>query len=95
MVRLIADAGADVNGMDEGWRPLARAAFRGHVEVVRTLLERGACPSLESHGKASIEHARDAGHADVVALLESHVLSAAPATPVAVHDARASTLAAE
>ncbi|KAI0331990.1 ankyrin [Cubamyces sp. BRFM 1775] len=42
------DAGVDVNARDEnGYTPLHLAADRGHAEVVKVLLERGADPAIK------------------------------------------------
>lgn len=43
-VKVLLDAGADVNAKDlTGWTPLHAAAFNGNLQIVRLLLEKGAC----------------------------------------------------
>ena len=43
MARLLLDAGANVNAkLTDGSTPLALAAWKGHAEVVRMVLARGA-----------------------------------------------------
>ena len=55
LVRLLLDAGAAKEVMDsEGLRPLHTAAKRGHLEVLRELLERQAmidAPDRAWHGE--------------------------------------------
>ena len=44
-VRSLLDAGVDLNadfGAPRGWSPLMGAAHRGHLAIVRLLVERGA-----------------------------------------------------
>lgn len=44
-----------------GQTPLYYAARRGHTEICRLLIERGANPlHLDSHGKNAVEYARKA-----------------------------------
>ncbi len=66
--------GADVNAMGPRTRetPLHQAARHGHAEAVKALLHAGADPAAEdSDGITPAERARNAGHADIVRLLES------------------------
>jgi len=73
-VELLLARGADVNvqGTYEGFTALMTAAAEGQVEVVRLLLDRGADPNLkDKDGDTAASFARQNGHADVVALLES------------------------
>jgi ankyrin repeat protein len=73
-VELLLQRGADANvqGTLEGFTPLMTAAAEGLVEVVRLLLAAGADRDLEDKdGDTALSFARQNGHAEVVALLES------------------------
>jgi hypothetical protein len=62
-----------------GGTPLRAAAASGHADVVQRLLALGADPApVDDFDRRPIDDARDAGHAEVVALLE------AAATPTRV-----------
>jgi ankyrin repeat protein len=56
--------------------PLARAAARGHLEIVRLLLERGADPNLREEGMAphgrALYSAVYNGHVDIARVLLEH-----------------------
>lgn len=69
MVNLLIDLHADVNiethPDDEERTPLAGAAFRGHVEIVRLLCQKGARPDLGE----PLHAATDSGHVAVVKAL--------------------------
>jgi len=59
--------------MSYGGSPLNYAAFGGHVDVVRMLLERGAdVGSKDSTGTAALWRAAAGGHDSVVTLLLEH-----------------------
>lgn len=60
-----------------GGTPLRAAAANGHADVVKHLLALGADPApVDDFERRPVDDARDAGHAEVVALLEA----AAPGT---------------
>jgi hypothetical protein len=73
-VKSLLDGGADVNARFRyDQTPLFKAAERGHTEVVRLLLERGAQPNLKDtfYGATPITWAAEKGHVEAVrALLE-------------------------
>lgn len=50
--------------------PLWCASFRGHVEIVRILLENGAEVECRMHGESAVEAAYKEGHEEVVKLLK-------------------------
>jgi ankyrin repeat protein len=73
-VELLLDGGADIDtqGTLEGFTALMTAAAEGQVDVVRLLLDRGADRSLEDKdGDTALSFARQNGHSEVVAMLES------------------------
>ncbi|RDL40036.1 uncharacterized protein BP5553_00015 [Venustampulla echinocandica] len=85
MVRVLVEAGADVNGMVEATTPLnARfspteqtalhyAAERGYKRVVQYLLDNGTDSSkLDTKGNTAMERARAMGHDGIVSLINSH-----------------------
>ena len=49
-VRLLVDAGADVNNLPHHYTPLAYAAYQGNERVVRYLLQRGASVDWSAYG---------------------------------------------
>ena len=55
---------------DGGWTPLARASLKGHLDVVRLLLQNGAtAESRDNDGSTPLIFASGEGHLDVVHLL--------------------------
>ncbi len=69
---LIKGAEVDVQGTLEGFTALMTAAAEGQVEVVRRLLDHGADRDIEdTDGDTALTFARQNGHTEVVALLES------------------------
>jgi cytohesin len=62
--------GANPNAKDDnGWTPLHRAAYCGHVEIVMILLERGADPLIaDNEGNIPLDYAEDSA---IRSLLES------------------------
>ncbi len=72
-VQLLLDRGADVNSVDtdEGWSSLMLAAAEGLQPVVEVLLRGGAdINATDEDGDKAIDHARQRGQKDIVALLE-------------------------
>jgi ankyrin repeat protein len=85
LVRLLVAHGADVHsgpappGRESGLftargqlrcaTPLARAAWRGSLEIALALLDAGADPNQPSHGAAPLFHAALAGHGAVAQML--------------------------
>ncbi|XP_077945292.1 E3 ubiquitin-protein ligase HECTD1 isoform X2 [Gasterosteus aculeatus] len=71
MVEFLCDRGADVN---RGQRSssLHYAACFGRPQVAKTLLRHGANPDLrDEDGKTPLDKARERGHSEVVAILQS------------------------
>lgn len=63
--------GVDINGKDrEGWSALMVAAYCGHRDLVKFLLNAGAAiDDRDSYGYTALMHAVYRGHKDSVALL--------------------------
>jgi len=84
MVRLLIDAGCDINAMDAGGGPcnggqepfgfaLHEALFHGHVEISKILLDNGADSTLHDwSGKTPLMRAEESKNADIVELLKSY-----------------------
>ena len=67
-VKLLVDAGADVNLY--GWSPLIYAAYNGHAQIVDYLLRRGArIDATTENGSSALFFAARFGHIEVVELL--------------------------
>lgn len=72
-VEILIEAGADVNAAEstESFTPLMMAAGLGQTEVVKVLLSNKADKSIKDEdNEMAIDHARNSGHAEIVALLE-------------------------
>ncbi|KAL1694048.1 ankyrin repeat protein, partial [Schizophyllum commune] len=72
LARCLVDRGANVNGESElSWAPICLASVHGHLDMVQSLLERGA--DIHVHhglgGMSALHAAAAAGHPDVVQLL--------------------------
>jgi uncharacterized protein len=73
IVRLLIDAGADVNQRQEsGFAPLHEAAATGQLELVRLLLDHGADRSATTaDGRTALDMAKKENHRDIEQLLIS------------------------
>lgn len=72
IVQKLVVAGAPIN-REEGWSPLAYAAFNGYFEIVKFLLEKDAnVDALSDNGTSALMVAARNGHLDVVKLLLQH-----------------------
>jgi ankyrin repeat protein len=74
IVRLLLDAGADVDGKPRGgyWlTPIAIASFGGHTEIVRMLIEAGADARLDyaDGSPPALSSAASKGYIEIVRLL--------------------------
>jgi len=70
VLRLLLDAGADVDAVSDLGTPLCKAAERQREDVVRFLLQRGADPSKTSRlGFAPLSSALDEGNLRIATLL--------------------------
>lgn len=69
VARVLLDGGADVNARD-GDALVFASSCRGAVELVRLLLEHGAC--VHAQQDAALHWAREVGDADVMRLLQDH-----------------------
>jgi uncharacterized protein len=75
-VSILLNAGANVNAKDthENWTPLMFAAAEGHLDVVRTILDRN--PNIEFRevdGENALDFAVQRNHLDVVELIKSRM----------------------
>ena len=72
VVKILLDAGADVNAKQHGgWTPLHAAAANGDRALVDLLLARGAKPSLANDaGATPASTARERGHAEIADYLD-------------------------
>ncbi|MGH9586312.1 MAG: ankyrin repeat domain-containing protein [Acidobacteriaceae bacterium] len=70
-VKLLVEAGADVNAVQAGgFTPLHQAAAAGKVEIIAFLLEHGARRDVRcDEGKLPRDYARERGHAAVAELV--------------------------
>lgn len=74
IIDILLEAGADLNARNNthGWTALHAAASKGHLGIVRRLLDAGADPiPVDSYGKPPASYARDNLHEDVVNELEA------------------------
>ncbi|CAG0885366.1 unnamed protein product [Darwinula stevensoni] len=76
MVRLLIDAGADLNIQDaDGSTALMCASEHGHLDIVRYILAQPDCDAsmVDSDGSTALQIAMDAGHKDIGVLLYAHM----------------------
>jgi hypothetical protein len=73
IVRLLIARGAPIDHRNAfAWTPLMSAAWQGQTETLRVLLANGANLMLQDdRGKRAIDWAREAGHLQIVELLET------------------------
>ncbi len=69
IVKLLVDAGADLNQTWHGVTPLFQASQNGHTEVVQVLVKAGADLNQTWNGATPLSQASQNGHAKVVQVL--------------------------
>jgi ribosomal protein S18 acetylase RimI-like enzyme len=74
LVKLLLDAGADIEAKDKyGYTALIRAASNGYTEVVKLLLDAGAdIEAKKENGDTALIRAASNGHTEVVKLLKQY-----------------------
>ena len=80
MVRILIDAGADVNAAETryGYAPLLDAASHGHVDVIRLLLDAGADREARvKDGRTAVQLAEHFGHFEAASVLRNYQAGAA------------------
>ncbi|MGB0598439.1 MAG: ankyrin repeat domain-containing protein [Rubripirellula sp.] len=73
-VKVLIEAGANVNAKDqtEAFTPLMMAAGLGQPEIVQVLLDKGADKTVrDEDNELAIDHARNAGHQDIIKILQA------------------------
>jgi hypothetical protein len=81
-VELLLARGAEANSEDqrdsEGLTPLHFATLGGHRRIVEILLAHDADPNIkDDNGATALRHAREAGHKEIISLLEKVTQSSA------------------
>ena len=71
---VLIEAGANVNAGNHGnWTPLMSAAYYGHPEMVKLLLEHGANPRTRDYmGKTAADWAHGEHRQEIRAILKAH-----------------------
>jgi ankyrin repeat protein len=78
LAKMLLNKGADVNAVcNEGFTPLRQAALAaGDAELVRLLLQRGACHDIaDNSGSTVIEYAEEYGFTAIVEILNEHFIN--------------------
>ena len=72
-LKVLLTAGADKDcATSFGWTPLIASARNGTEKCIKILLDAGAdTATKDGKGKTALDHAKEKGHASIVALLES------------------------
>ena len=70
IIRLLLEAGADVDVQESSWTPLIYAAFNGLTEIAQLLIEAGAdLYAVNEQGENALTIAEKNGHQDIVKIL--------------------------
>jgi ankyrin repeat protein len=71
IVERLIDAGADLEiGDDWGDTPVNIAAYRGSLEALQLLIERGAAIEvINTNGNTALDHARNQSHEEIETFL--------------------------
>ena len=74
IVKIILDAGCDVNAKDSfGWNALRCATARGHIDIVSMLLKKGANVNDKTVGGwTSLDMAYAYNHLDIITILKEY-----------------------
>ncbi len=72
---VLIEAGANVNAGNHGnWTPLMSAAYYGHPEMVKLLLDHGANPKVRDYmGKTAADWAHGEHRQEIRAILKGHL----------------------
>ena len=72
IVKMLLDAGANVNVKDKFGTPLTQAAENGHIEIVKMLLEKGADVNIKNkYGETTLQQAKKKGKPEIVEILKA------------------------
>lgn len=90
IIELLLGAGADVNAVDQTkMTALGKAAFRGHLNIVKTLIKHHANVNLQGEGGTPLHLAVRGGHLEVV----RELIKAGADTKIAAADGNAQQIA--